>query len=107
MDDLKALADQHLAQARTSEHGRSAHTFLHEGPLRQSVIALTAGSRLDEHTAPPAASLQVLDGRVTLTTESGDRELSAGQIHPIPQERHGLTALDDSVVMLTTVTGID
>ncbi|MER5497650.1 MULTISPECIES: cupin [unclassified Streptomyces] len=103
MDDLNALADEHLAAARDSAHGRSAHRLLHEGPLRQTVISLTAGSALDEHNAPAAASLQVLRGRVRLTAPSGDAELGAGALHPIPQERHGLLALEDAVVLLTAV----
>lgn len=56
MDDLNALADEHLTAARASAHGRSAHRLLHEEPLRQTVIALTSGSALDEHNAPAAAS---------------------------------------------------
>ncbi|MET9661075.1 cupin [Streptomyces sp. NPDC006510] len=103
MDDLNALADEHLAAARASAHGRSAHRLLHEEPLRQTVIALTSGSALDEHNAPAAASLQVLRGRVRLTAASGDVELSAGALQAIPQERHGLLALEDAVVLLTAV----
>ncbi|MFJ7330298.1 cupin [Streptomyces cyaneofuscatus] len=103
MDDLNALADEHLTAARASAHGRSAHLLIQEPPLRQTVIALTSGSALDEHNAPPAASLLVLRGTVRLTAGSGDAELPAGTLHPIPQERHGLLALQDAVVLLTAV----
>ncbi|MFC9175428.1 MULTISPECIES: cupin [Streptomyces] len=103
MDDLNALAEEHLAAARTSAHGRSAHLLIQEPPLRQTVIALTSGSALDEHNAPPAASLLVLRGTVRLTAGSGDADLPAGTLHPIPQERHGLLALQDAVVLLTAV----
>ncbi|WP_030758027.1 cupin [Streptomyces griseus] len=101
--DLTALADEHLAAARTAPHGRSAHLVLHDGVLRQTVIALKAGTALDEHNAPPAASLQVLSGRVRLTTPGWADELAAGTLREIPKERHGLTAVDDSVVLLTAV----
>ncbi|GGU83430.1 LuxR family transcriptional regulator [Streptomyces cavourensis] len=103
MDDLNALAEEHLTAARASAHGRSAHLLIQEPPLRQTVIALTSGSALDEHNAPPAASLLVLRGTVRLTAASGDAELPAGTLHPIPQERHGLVALQDAVVLLTAV----
>ncbi|MCQ8189596.1 cupin [Streptomyces rugosispiralis] len=104
MDDLTTLARHHLDQAKADPHGRSAHLFLHDGPLRQSVIAMVSGCELDEHNAPPAASLQVLHGHVRLTG-SGDRlDLIAGQVHELPHERHGLRALEDSVVLLTAVT---
>jgi len=101
--DLGDLADEHLAKAREDAHGRSAHVLVHDGVLRQSVIALIAGMSLDEHNAPPAASLQVLRGRVELTASGRTRELAAGQLQMIPKERHGLTALDDAVVLLTAV----
>lgn len=103
MDDLNALADEHLAAARSSAHGRSAHRLLHEDTLRQTVIALTAGSALDEHNAPAAGSLQVLRGTVRLTVPSGDVELRAGVLGAVPRERHGLVALEDAVVLLTAV----
>ncbi|MGW4164528.1 cupin [Streptomyces sp. NPDC004788] len=101
--DLTALADEHLTKAREDAHGRSAHLVVHDGVLRQSVIAMTSGTALDEHNAPPAGSLQVLRGRVRLTAAGRSEDLSAGQLQMIPQERHGLTALDDAVVLLTAV----
>ncbi|MDG4864589.1 cupin [Streptomyces sp. T-3] len=105
--DLTAAADEHLAQARTDPHGRSAQLVVHDGALRQSIIALTAGSALDEHNTPPAASLQVLRGRVRLTTADGNgTDLTAGQVGPVPKERHGLAALEDSAVLLTAVTAV-
>jgi len=102
--DLNALADEHAAKAAASPHGRSAHLLLHDGVLRQTVIALTAGSSLDEHNAPVAASLLVLRGRVALTIAGRRQDVAAGELHPIPQERHGLLAHEDSVVLLTAVT---
>ncbi|MEV5607195.1 cupin [Streptomyces sp. NPDC052225] len=102
--NLTALAADHLAAARSAPHGRSAELLLHEDQLRQSVIALTEGTTLEEHNAPPAATLQILTGRVRLTALSGDVTLTESEIHAIPQERHGLVALTDAVVLLTAVT---
>ena len=105
MEDLTQLAEDHLGLARQAEHGRSAHLFLHDGPLRQSVIALTAGAELEEHNAPPAASLQVLRGLVRVAAKAGwEMELEAGQLAGIPQARHSVRALADSVLLLTSVT---
>lgn len=106
MDNLNTLTRNQIDDARASAHGRSAHLFLHDGPLRQTVIALTAGSALDEHNAPPAASLQVLRGRVRLTGVAGQDELTAGQVTVLPHERHGLLAVEDSAVLLTAVTEV-
>jgi quercetin dioxygenase-like cupin family protein len=106
MNDLADLTDEHMAKARADHHGRSAHLIVHDGPLRQCVIALTAGTLLHEHNAPPAASLQVLRGRVRLTAADGGRELHTGEVRMLPRERNGLVALEDSAVLLTAVTGI-
>ncbi|MFD8019693.1 cupin [Streptomyces lavendulae] len=106
MHDLAALVEEHMTAARLAPHGRSAHLVVHDGALRQSVIALVSGSELEDHNTPPAATLQVLRGRVRLTASSGDRELGAGQLYVIPKERHGLLALDDAAVLLTAVTAV-
>ncbi len=67
-ESLTALGRHHLGKASASSSGRSAHTVFggHEHVLRQTLIALRAGSRLDEHENPGEATLQVLHGRVTL-----------------------------------------
>ncbi|MCT2590333.1 cupin [Streptomyces sp. N2-109] len=106
MSDIIRLAEDHLARARDDPHGRSAELVVHDGPLRQTVIALSCGAVLEEHNAPPAAGVHVLRGLVRLTGPAANRELGAGEVQSIPRERHGLEALDDSVVLLTTVTGI-
>ncbi|MEV8313693.1 cupin [Streptomyces sp. NPDC059900] len=106
MADLYALVGEHLDMARAAAHGRSAELLLHDGPLRQSLIVLTTGHELGEHETPAAATLFVLRGRVRLTSAGDDLELGEGEFAPVPHERHGLTALDDSAVILTAVTGI-
>jgi quercetin dioxygenase-like cupin family protein len=100
---LTTLVDEHLAAACTAGSGRSAHTVHggHEQALRQTVIALTAGSGLAEHNSPGEATLQVLRGRVRLTTAGQSAEAAAGDLLVIPPERHSLDALDDSAVLLT------
>ncbi|UZN05097.1 cupin [Cellulomonas sp. S1-8] len=107
MPDLHALADELLAAALTDPHGRSAQLVVHDGELRQTVLALVAGARLGEHSSPPAASLQALRGHVRV--EVGDdvqQEVVAGELWELTHERHSVVALEDSVVLLTTVTGV-
>jgi len=105
MPDLTALADHHLGAARDSAHGRSAELVVHDGVLRQSLIALVAGTELAEHNSPPAASLHVLLGRVRITGEEGP-EIGAGELQVLTHLRHAVTALEDSVFLLTTVTSV-
>lgn len=106
--DLSAIADTLLQTARESEHGRHAELLILDGHLRQSVIALTSGSRLSDHNAPPAATIQVLYGAIEVTTDPGsDVRLTQGQLDQLTKERHGVEALEDSVFLLTTVTGVE
>ncbi|BDZ41433.1 hypothetical protein GCM10025865_07320 [Paraoerskovia sediminicola] len=106
MARLDSTAADHLGRARTDAHGRSSTIVVHDGPLRQSVIALAAGTVLGEHNAPPAASLYVVEGLVRVTAASGDTEVGADEIVEITHERHSVEALEDSVFLLTTVTSI-
>lgn len=103
---LTELAHHHLEAARSASAGRSAATVYggHEHDLRQTLIALTAGTVLGEHESPGEATLQVLEGRVTLRAGSDEWEGGAGDHLVIPPQRHDLVALADSVVLLTVAT---
>ncbi|MDT7796393.1 MAG: hypothetical protein QOD59_5834 [Mycobacterium sp.] len=105
---LTALAREHLGTARATSSGRSAHTVYggHEHSLRQTLIALTAGTELDEPEGHGESTLQVLLGRVRLTNEQAHWDGSAGDHIVIPQSRHGLQALEDSAVLLTVANTV-
>lgn len=107
MPNLDHLADELLAAARTDPHGRSAQLVVHDGELRQTVIALVADARLGEHASPPAASLLALSGHVRVEV-GGDvqQEVRAGELWALTHERHSVLALEDSVLLLTTVTNV-
>ncbi|MCR6491101.1 cupin [Cellulomonas sp. P24] len=105
MDDLNALAAAQLDAARAAENGRSAKLVVHDGVLRQSVIALRAGTELGEHASPPAASLYVIQGRVRVTGFD-EPVLATGELSVLTHQRHAVLALEDSAFLLTTVTGL-
>ena len=102
---MTALADAQLNAARGARVGRAAHTVYggQDCALRQTLLALAEGQRLDEHENPGEATLFVLDGRVQLGTSTGPAEGGTGDFIVIPEERHHLVALEDSVVLLTVV----
>jgi len=106
MAQLDRSASEHLAAARSNPHGRSAELLVHDGVLRQTVIALRAGTELSEHNSPHAASIQVLEGALEVTGFDTSGPLRAGELAVLTHERHGVTALEDSVFLLTTVTGV-
>ena len=65
------------------------------------LIALRAGASLDEHENPGEATVQVLQGRVRLVAGENRWNGSPGDLMFIPDSRHALDALEDSVVLLT------
>jgi quercetin dioxygenase-like cupin family protein len=102
---LTALAREHLEAARTHSSGRSSHTVYggHEHSLRQTLIALTAGTELDEHEGHGESTLYVLHGRVRVSDSQAHWDGATGDHIVIPQSRHGLQALEDSAVLLTVM----
>lgn len=100
---LGSLADDLLARAAEASSGRATRAF-HAAPggvLTQVVLALMAGQQLSEHENPGEAFLQVLRGRARLSAGGQAWELAAGDLLAIPQQRHALLALEDTVAVLT------
>lgn len=101
--DLLAAANELLEQARGLAAGRAARTLTPGAgaPLKQTLLAIATGQRLDEHQAPGPATLQVLLGEVIMRT--GDREVQLRQHHwaAVPMAAHDLRAETDAAVLLT------
>jgi quercetin dioxygenase-like cupin family protein len=100
---LASTAKAHIERARAAAHGRSAHTVHggHDRALRQTVVALRAGTTLNEHHSSREATLQVLAGCVRLTSDSRAMEAVAGDLLPVPGVAHTLDAVEDSALLLT------
>ncbi|MCV7191304.1 cupin domain-containing protein [Mycolicibacterium brumae] len=103
---LSTVIDEQLAAAGQAGNGRSAQTVHggHERHLRQTLLALTAGTGLAEHDSPGEATLQVLRGRVRLNAGDDSVEGVEGDLLTIPDARHSLDAVEDSAVLLTVLT---
>lgn len=100
---LTALARTQLTLAKQAPSGRSAHTVFggHEHVLRQTLIALTAGTSLAEHENPGEATVQVLHGRIRLVNAETSWDGSPGDLLIVPDARHSLEAVEASVILLT------
>jgi quercetin dioxygenase-like cupin family protein len=106
---LASTARAQIESARAAAHGRSAHTVYRgdDRGLRQTIVALRAGTTLNEHHSSREATLQVLAGRVLLTADTYAREAIAGDLLPVPSAAHTLDAVEDSALLLTVGVVLD
>jgi YihY family inner membrane protein len=100
---LEALAREQMKAATAAPAGRAARTVYggHEHVLRQTLMALTAGSSMSEHQNPGEATVHVLHGRVRLVADAVAWEGRDGDLLIVPQAPHTLHALEDAAVLLT------
>lgn len=100
---IEALAREQLKAATDATNGRAASTVFggHEKVLRQTLIAMKKDNGLGEHENPGEATVYVVSGRVELTAGGASWIARTGDLLIIPDARHGLAALEDSVVLMT------
>lgn len=100
---LDGIARRLLDNAAADPHGRRAET-VHGGRgnvLRQTLIALTAGTRMAEHASPGEATLLVLFGQVRVFSRDEVVEGRAGDLIIVPSARHSVEAVADTALLLT------
>ncbi|PRB72937.1 LuxR family transcriptional regulator [Arthrobacter sp. MYb213] len=100
---LTALARTQVRQALVAPAGRSASTVFggHEHTMRQAVIGIKAGVALQEHENPGEATVMVLSGRITLTSNGDSWEARTGDLLLMPAGRSQLSAIEDCAVLLS------
>jgi len=103
--DLQAAAVALLDEAGSLRSGRSARTLTPGGgaALKQTLLALRAGERLQEHRSPGPTTLFGIKGTAVLTYGEASVSLTEGVWAPCPQGPHALEAASDAVVLITVV----
>jgi quercetin dioxygenase-like cupin family protein len=99
--DVAALVEELLAGVGEQSSGREARTLMSGPRMRAVVMALAEGAEMSEHESPPAATLHVLRGHVSVHGDGSTWEVRAGEMVPIPPHRHAVTAHVDSAFLLT------
>lgn len=106
---LEQAGRELLATAEGQRSGRAARALLPGAgaPLTQTLVALTAESTLDEHTANGPATLYVLTGDVELRWEGDTQRVSAGEWTLITPEKHSVYAFSDAICLITVAPSPD
>ena len=102
--------DEELARLREEtewrEGRRNAITLHKGGGLSVVLLAMRAGDRLEEHSAPGSISLVVREGRIRFTAEGEAIEAGPETVLTCnARVRHSVEALSDAVCLLTLATG--
>lgn len=100
-DVLDEAADL-LLKAQSAASGRAAKTLVKNGPLRLTVIAMKKGAAAKRHHVDGPATIQVLRGKMRITTARGPEDLASGDVYALGAGvEHSHTALTDFVALLT------
>lgn len=99
--DLRAEGEALVQEARSTGRGRAVRAVVRQPGQNLVLLGLPVGGGLPEHDAPGPASLLCLSGRVVLSSDGTSHTLPAGTACVIPSERHTVTAVVDSVCLLT------
>ncbi len=84
-----------------TEGDRNGKTLAKEGRHRVVLVALKAGARFDEDDPRGYVTLQVLEGRVSVSVDDGEEEIGEGQVAVLG---HGQCwagkALEDAAILM-------
>jgi quercetin dioxygenase-like cupin family protein len=102
--------DEELARLREEkewQEGRRNAITLHKGGgLNVVLLAMRAGDRLEEHSAPGPITLVVREGHIRFTAEGEAIEAGPEMVLACDAKvRHSVEALSDAVCLLTVATG--
>jgi quercetin dioxygenase-like cupin family protein len=100
---LEAKARDLTRKAAEASSNRAADTVFggHEKRMRQTVIALRAGSELAEHQSPGEATLLVISGRLRLVCGDTSWPGREWDYLVIPDAPHSVEAETDTTFLLT------
>jgi quercetin dioxygenase-like cupin family protein len=91
-----------LARLALGDQTRRGVTLVKQGGLNVVLTHVRAGGTLAEHSAPGAATVQVLSGRVRVQVGEESLDVPAGQLIAFDARvRHGVEAIEDSALLLT------
>ncbi len=94
------------AEVEIPPEGTLSRVLYKDDRIRVVVFAFDAGQELTAHTAPVAAVIEVVSGRLRLSLGDESHEAAPGSwVHMEPDLTHSVRALEPSVMLLTMLRG--
>ena len=99
---LPEVADDQIRRARADESGISGFKLYDtDTPVQHSIVAMTAGQRIEVNHGPQYATAHVVAGAISMRTAQGLADGAPGDFFVVSGEPHSVTSLNDSVLLLT------
>ena len=100
--DLHTAARELAAEQASSNAPLVSRVLLKADHLRVLLFSFALGGELADHTAPGPVAIQVVSGRVEVTTDAKKTVMGpGGMLFLPPQLRHALLAGEPSVVLVS------
>jgi NADH-quinone oxidoreductase subunit F len=100
--DLKSTLGEIKAQEAWKKGERSAKTLIKDHRQRITVVALHNGAKVPSHQANGAISVQMIEGKMKITTPLRSVILEKGQVLTLQSKiQHSMEALKESAFLLT------
>jgi quercetin dioxygenase-like cupin family protein len=99
---LASEIEQLRNDASWTSGGRASKTLGKVGELRSTLVLLRSGARLEPQAAAGAATLQVLDGALLIRLDSGEQQVTTGELVLLSHNlREPIAAAEDASFLLT------
>ena len=106
--DLPFYIKEIKEESTWKESDRNAITLYKTDGMRIVLIAMHIGAEMAKHTANGVINVQLIDGKIGFKTDDRSVELTKGQILTLHKNiPHSVTALEESVFLLTLNTSPD
>ena len=98
---LISMAEKLMEEATAATSGRSSLTLAHGGEMTLVLVALKAGTTLEDHQAPAAATVITLSGSIIFTTSAEKSTLEQGEAVTFTADiLHAVYASEDSAFLI-------
>ena len=98
---LMSMAEKLMEEATSATSGRASLTLAHGDEMTLVLVALKAGTTLEEHQAPAAASVITLSGDIIFTTSGEKITLERAEAVTFTADvLHAVYATEDSAFLI-------